>query len=83
MSLTSWKRVFAAELSNLKGAATDNEMRINRAITALEAAYSGKEDDLDSKIDDLLTDLMHLCKQQGIGFHGCLLCAEVNFESEK
>jgi len=61
----------------------DNEMRINRAITALEAAYSEEEDDLVSKINDLLTDLMHLCKQQGIEFHGCLLNAEVNFEAEK
>ncbi len=40
----------------------DNEMRINRAITALEAAYSEEEDGLTSKINDLLTDLMHLCK---------------------
>ena len=61
----------------------DNEMRINRAITALEAAYSEEEDDLVSKINDLLTDLMHLCKQQGIEFQGCLLNAEVNFEAEK
>ena len=60
----------------------DNETRRNRAITALEA-YSEEEDDLISKINDLLTDLMHLCKQQGIEFHGCLLNAEVNFESEK
>jgi len=61
----------------------DNEMRINRAITALEAAYSGEEDDLVSRINDLLTDIMHLCRQQGIDFHGCLTVAEVNFESEK
>ena len=60
-----------------------NEMRINRAITALEAAYSEEEDDLVSRINDLLTDLMHLCKQRGIEFPGCLLVAEVNFESEK
>jgi hypothetical protein len=61
----------------------DNEMRISRAITALEAAYSEEEDDLVSKINDLLTDLMHLCKQQEIEFQGCLLSAEINFESEK
>ncbi len=58
-------------------------MRINRAITALEAAYPGEEDDLVSKISDLLTDIMHLCRQQEIEFQGCLTVAEVNFESEK
>jgi hypothetical protein len=61
----------------------DNEMRINRAITALQAAYEEEEDDLASRINDLLTDLMHLCKQQGIEFQRCLLCAEVNFEAER
>ncbi len=60
----------------------DNETRRNRAITALEA-YSEEDDDLASNITDLLTDLMHLCKQQGIEFQGCLLSAEVNFEAEK
>jgi hypothetical protein len=29
----------------------DNETKINRAITALEAAYSEEEDDLGSKIN--------------------------------
>jgi hypothetical protein len=61
----------------------DNEMRINRAITALEAAYSEGKDDLVSRLNDLLTDLMHLCNQQGIEFQKCLLVAEVNFEAEK
>jgi hypothetical protein len=61
----------------------DNEMRVNRAITALEAAYSEEEDDLVSTISDLLTDLMHLCRREGIEFRRCLLCAEVNFEAEK
>ena len=61
----------------------DNEVRINRAITALEAAYPDEEDDLVSKIDDLLTDLMHLCEQQGIQLQACLTVAEVNFESER
>ena len=60
----------------------DNETRINRAITALEA-YSEEDDDLASNTTDLLTDLMHLCKQQELDFHGCLLSAEINFESEK
>jgi len=60
----------------------DNEVRINRASSALEP-YSEEDDDLSSTIIDLLTDLMHLCKQQGIEFRGCLLSAEVNFESEK
>ncbi len=60
----------------------DNETRINRAITALEA-YSEEDDDLPSNVIDLLTDLMHLCKQQEIDFQGCLLSAEINFESEK
>ena len=57
----------------------DNETRINRVIAALEAA-SGEEDDLVSNIIDLLTDLMHLCRQQEIAFQGCLTVAEVNFE---
>jgi hypothetical protein len=61
----------------------DNEIRINRAVSALEAAYSGEEDDIISKISDLLADLMHLCRQQGIEFRSCLTAAEVNFESEK
>lgn len=60
----------------------DNEMRINRAFSALEA-YSEEDEDPASNIIDLLTDLMHMCKQQGIEFQGCLLSAEVNFESEK
>jgi hypothetical protein len=60
----------------------DNETRRNRAITALEA-YSEEDDDLASNTIDLLTDLMHLCKQQELDFHGCLLSAEINFESEK
>ena len=61
----------------------DNETRINRAITALEAAYKEEDDDLPSNTIDLLTDLMHLCKQQGIEFQKCLLSAEVNFEAER
>jgi hypothetical protein len=61
----------------------DNEMRIIRVISALEAAYPGEEDDLVSKIDDLLTDLMHLCQHEEIEFQGCLTVAQVNFESEK
>ena len=60
----------------------DNEMRVDRAITALEAAYS-EDDDLVSQINHLLTDLMHLCKQQGIEFQRCLLVAEVKFEAER
>ena len=60
----------------------DNEMRISRAITALES-YSEEEDDFTSRINDLLTDLMHLCNQQGIEFQKCLLVAEVNFEAER
>ena len=60
----------------------DNETRRNRAITALEA-YSEEDDDLVSNIIDLLTDLLHLCKQQEIDFQACLLSAEINFESEK
>lgn len=59
----------------------DNEIRINRAFSALEA-YSEEDDDLASNIIDLLTDLMHLCRQQGIEFQGCLLSAEIHFESE-
>jgi hypothetical protein len=65
------------------GVAMDNEMRINRAITALKAAYPEEEDDLVSKIDDLLTDIMHLCRQEGIEFQRCVTVAEVNCESEK
>lgn len=61
----------------------DNEMRVSRAITALEAAYSGEEDDLVSRINDLLTDLMHLSWQEEIEFQMCLTVAEVNFEAEK
>ncbi len=60
----------------------DNETRINRAINAFEA-YPEEEDDLVSKISDLLADLMHLCRQEGIEFRRCLTVAEVNFESEK
>jgi hypothetical protein len=78
------KRVTALELSRFQeGPVMDNEMRINRAITAMEAAYPGEEDDLVSKIDDLLTDLMHLCRREEIEFRRCLTVAEVNFESEK
>jgi hypothetical protein len=62
--------------------AMDNEVRIDRAISALET-YSDEDDDLTSNIIDVLTDLMHLCKQQEIEFPWCLLSAEVNFESEK
>jgi len=58
-------------------------MRVDRAITAVDAAYPEEEDDLVSKINDLLADLMHLCNQEGIEFQGCLTVAEVNFESEK
>ncbi|MGO9021804.1 MAG: hypothetical protein ACLQVJ_25995 [Syntrophobacteraceae bacterium] len=61
----------------------DNAMRISRAITALEAAYSEEGDDLVSKISDLLADLMHLCRQEGIEFRRCVTVAEVNFESER
>jgi len=61
----------------------DNETRINRAVTALGTGYSDDEDDLVSKISDLLADLMHLCRREGIEFRRCLTVAEVNFESEK
>jgi hypothetical protein len=61
----------------------DNEMRISRVMTALGAGYPDGEDDLVSKISDLLADLMHLCRQEGIEFRRCLTVAEVNFESER
>ena len=61
----------------------EGEIRIDRAITALEAGYPGKEDDLFSRISDLLTDLMHFARHERIEFSRCLLVAEVNFESEE
>ena len=68
---------------NFKGVvAMENETRRNRAITVLEA-YTEEDDDLVSNIIDLLTDLLHLCKQQEIDFQACLLSAEINFEAEQ
>lgn len=62
-----------------------NEERAERADTLLDAyiEVSGLESEgIESVVNDLLTDLMHLCHERGISFGYRVLMAETNFEAE-
>jgi hypothetical protein len=62
----------------------DNETRADRAEAALNAYIErrGYEDDTGSDIADLLGDIMHFCKIEGIDFDKKLTVAQVNYAAE-
>ena len=62
----------------------EHETYAYQALRALGAhSEANAYNDLNSRVIDLLTDLMHLCDQRGIDFERALLCAEDNFEEER
>jgi hypothetical protein len=54
--------------------------RANRAQNAIDMAY--EVDSTDTQIVDLLTDLMHLAKQQKLSFAKLLSMAQVHYSEE-
>ena len=62
----------------------DNYARANNARVALDY-YLRLDEDLQSAVSDLLTDIMHLTKEmrEEIDFASAILTAEINFESEE
>lgn len=63
---------------------TENEMRAENALGAVEHYRSlvNNEPDVEMDIQDLLTDLMHLCKEEKIDFSRCLARAQDHFKEE-
>ena len=63
----------------------NNQDRAESACKAVErfsdALDMGDEDD-DTRISDLLCNMMHFCDQQGVDFHDCLERASRNYETE-
>jgi len=68
-------------------AAPTNDQRASWAMTAVDA-FSEKTgldragENLDTKIGDLLANLMHLCKFNEIDFDGVLDTGRMHFEAE-
>lgn len=65
---------------------TTNEMRAHRAWQVARR-YHQECDDSDGDtthetITDLLTDPMHFCDEQGIGFDSCLRMANRHYDAE-
>lgn len=67
----------------------DNSERRGRGQQALAAYrtmhpdYKDENEPDDQAVTDLLADLMHYCKRQGIDFQKCAAMAEVHFEDEQ
>lgn len=66
-----------------RAAMSDNNERADRARQTLwyYADYSDGEL-CDSTVVDLLTDLMHLCREDGANFNELLQMARVHYEAE-
>lgn len=63
-----------------------NEHRIEmarRAVLAHDTELDGFEDLYDEPVIDLLTDLMHLCEDEGIDWESAFRMAEMHYEEEK
>jgi len=61
------------------------ETRTEWAKAALLGYREAKREDLDDyrdEIVDLIADLLHLCKQEGIEFYAVLESATMHFEAE-
>jgi hypothetical protein len=54
-------------------------MRVAKAQNCLE---NYDEPETHYSVIDLLTDLMHLCKEEGYNFEECLQSAKMHFEHE-
>jgi len=60
-----------------------NASRIDRARLAIDAHWGNTgHEPLEEKLTDLLTDLRHLSREQGIDFEAALLSSENHFQSE-
>jgi hypothetical protein len=57
--------------------------QILRAYRGIHPDYWNENEPDDQAVTDLLADLMHYCKQQGIDFRKCVAMAEVHFEEER
>lgn len=56
-----------------------NKERAEWARKAMDVVY---EDDTEGNIGDILVDIMHLCKQEGLDFNQRLMTAVSNFNTE-
>jgi len=60
-----------------------NEIRAERANTALNAYCDIAGTDPDGSVRDLLSDLMHHCAMSGVDFDDELSSAYMNYRAEK
>lgn len=62
---------------------TDNAVRAEKALAACRCfSRAGVKEDLATVITDLIADLMHLAKQEGIDPGGCVMRAEMHYDAE-
>lgn len=54
---------------------------IQRVATLIVSDYEG--DDQRSSVVDMLTDVRHLCEQEGIDFKAALTMSNMHFEAEQ
>ncbi|MDQ6616060.1 MAG: hypothetical protein M3083_15325 [Actinomycetota bacterium] len=60
----------------------DRSAWANMAVEAFAAATNTTAEDLDTKVGDLLADLHHLCKTNGVSFARCLERADAHYRAE-
>lgn len=63
---------------------TDRAARIDETMEAYRTAQTGTPNRMEDPQDlsDLLADLMHWCKREGVNFEAELTTARTNFEAE-
>lgn len=60
----------------------DNSGRILMAQEIVDSVSYFEEDDMNSNISDIITNMLHLAHDNGIDVDGLLAAARVNFEEE-
>ena len=63
----------------------NNNDRAEYARSAVEnhcKQADGEPECLEESVIDLLANLMHLCKKDGVDFGDCLLSAQIHFDAE-
>lgn len=61
----------------------DNAIRAEKALAACRCfSQAGVKEDLATVITDLIANLMHLAKQEGIDPGGCVMRAEMHYDAE-
>ena len=63
---------------------SDRAAWARRAVVTLQKETGLTEaDGLDTAVTDLLADMMHLCRQEGLKFQRQFLMAEMHYEAER